>query len=175
MLEHRFANDSFVHIVPKGVAARAGSLLMFISERDSTISTFTEKWKTGRFKDYTDWNITKNIPVTTLDVLIAQYGTPRFCKIDVEGFEYEALQGLSTPIPMLSFEFAEEFLGDARRCLDHLTALSDRTVFNFSLADSLEWGLPWWSEADVVFDSLCALTGNLLWGDIYAKSTRSTE
>ncbi len=27
------------------------------------------------------------VPVTTLDALIATHGVPRFCKVDVEGFE----------------------------------------------------------------------------------------
>ncbi len=171
-LEHRFINDAFVHIVSKGVAARVGHLPMFISERDSTISTFEEKWKTGRFKGYTDWNITIGIPVITLDALIKQYGIPRFCKIDVEGFEYEVLRGLSVPIPSLSFEFTEEFFVDAKCCLDYLVALSGKYIFNFSLGASLEWGLSEWSGADEVISSLCELAGDLLGGDIYAKVTK---
>jgi len=34
-----------------------------------------------------------------------EYGLPHFCKIDVEGFEEQALAGLSRPLPVLSFEF----------------------------------------------------------------------
>ena len=42
---------------------------------------------------------------TTPDDLIAQYGTPAFIKIDVEGFEDHVLAGLSRPVRALSFEF----------------------------------------------------------------------
>ena len=169
MLQRRFANDPFVYIVPKGVAARPGHLPMFISERDHTVSTFAEKWKTGRFKGYTDWNITKSLPVTTLDALIQQYGVPEFCKIDVEGFEYEVLQGLSTPIPMLSFEFTQEFLGDASLCLNRLATLSDKAVFNFSIEETFRWGSSQWSGVDEVLNRLHELAGDLLWGDLYAQ------
>ncbi|MEZ4639278.1 MAG: FkbM family methyltransferase [Caldilineaceae bacterium] len=40
------------------------------------------------------WDEAIDVPVITLDSLIAQHGVPVFCKIDVEGFEHAVLQGL---------------------------------------------------------------------------------
>ena len=45
-----------------------------------------------------------------------QAGSGTFVKIDVEGFEYEVLKGLSTPVPYLSFEFVPECRGIAFNC-----------------------------------------------------------
>ena len=59
---------------------------------------FIDKVSNGRFKDYV-WDKSYEVPVDTLDNMIEKYGTPKFIKIDVEGYEYEVLQGLTKKVP----------------------------------------------------------------------------
>jgi FkbM family methyltransferase len=55
-------------------------------------------WKTGStLLPTTDTDSPKySVPVTTLDRLAAQFGMPDLVKLDVEGFELEALKGADT-------------------------------------------------------------------------------
>ena len=67
----------------------------------------------------------------TLDDLIAEYGVPSFCKIDTEGFDWQVIKGLSQPIPVIEFEFHEEFLEDVNKSIQHLDLLG-KVEFNYS-------------------------------------------
>lgn len=166
LLTEKFRDNPRV-VVAQGVAAEAGSLPLWLCEPASTISTFSKKWKTGRFSDY-KWETKIETPVTTLDSLIEQFGTPRYCKIDVEGFEHQVLQGLSSPIPVLSFEFTKEFIFDARLCMERLTSI-ESVEFNYVPYGSTAMALSHWTDAETVLACLYQTADDLLWGDVYAR------
>ncbi len=134
-LRRRFAAEPRVQVVEAGVGATTGEMLFHPSPH-STRSTFA----VDRMRQLGDghsvgWGTGIRVPVTTLDTLIATHGVPRFCKIDVEGYEPEVLRGLSRPIPALSFEFHGELLDDASVCLEMLARLG-MTRFNVVLHPS---------------------------------------
>ena len=88
------------------------------------MSTASEEWvKDSRFADSFS-NTTKiQVETITLDDLIKQYGEPRFIKIDVEGYELEVLQGLTTKQADICFEWVEERISKAKECCEYLSKL----------------------------------------------------
>ncbi|HSQ49867.1 MAG TPA: FkbM family methyltransferase [Nitrospiraceae bacterium] len=170
VLKSKYQKNSSVVIVPKGLAAQPGRRPLSICGAADTISTFSEKWKTGRFCTYA-WEPAVDVPVTTLDSLIREFGSPKFCKIDVEGFEYEVLQGLSAPISFLAFEFTQEFIGEAKLCIEHLGTLGC-TDFNYALGETPALLFSDWVDENMLFQSIRQYTNDLLWGDIYVRFHR---
>jgi hypothetical protein len=107
------------------------------------------------------------VPVMTLDALIARHGLPSFIKLDVEGFEAEALAGLTQPVPALSFEFTiiQRDVGIA--CLSRCAALG-YARYNAVLGESQALVHPQWQTADEIAGWLAALPVEANSGDIYA-------
>ena len=142
-LTRRFGHR--ISIVAKGVGSEEGQLPMHISNA-STLSSFSEDWiskvQQERFANY-KWPETISVPITTLDQLIFTYGTPSFCKIDVEGFELEVLRGLTRAIPMLSFEYTvPEAKNNLFKAIDLLSLLATDVRFNYSAGESMRMVLP---------------------------------
>ncbi|MFH1940942.1 MAG: FkbM family methyltransferase [bacterium] len=157
-------------IVGAAMGEREGSGELAICEAEPTISTMSERWKSeGRFAGKNQWTKTVPVEVTTLDRLITRYGTPAFCKIDVEGFELSVLKGLSKPIPVISFEFTREFFSDAKACIDHLLSVGP-AVFNASFGESMTFVQEEWMNPESLIRRIEAEGDPLFWGDIYQKS-----
>jgi len=168
-IEKRYGSNKNLIVINKGLADKPGYLDLSICDSCSGISTMSNKWKKeGRFSNNYNWVETKSVPVVTLDSLIAEYGAPKFCKIDVEGFEYNVLNGLSKPMSYMSFEFTKEFLDDAKKCVDRLSSLGD-VEFNYSLGESMELSSKNWMSSAEIISRVEGIDDNDLWGDIYAK------
>ena len=115
----RFVGRSeHVSIRAEALGREVGTARLALSRRTPTVSSLAEDWpnalpeRNPSFRGVR-WDDSVEVQVTTLDALIEQYGLPRFCKIDVEGYEAEVLAGLSHRIPALSVEF--EFGGSRVR------------------------------------------------------------
>ncbi len=167
----KYGSNKNLVTINKGVASRPGSLYLTVMDNCNSISTMSERWRTkGRFsEEYKSANVRSIlVSVVTLDYLIAEYGLPKFCKIDVEGFEKEVLKGLTKSIPYISFEFMKEFLDDAKFCVDYLETLG-KARFNFSLKESTKLFFDGWVSSEELFVKLKGIKNKDLWGDIYIK------
>ena len=156
-LKWRFAKDERVTIIEKGVSDKKGSTNIFISEPRSGLNTMSEKWvdvlnhpDDNRWNKKVSYKNSYEVELTTLDDLIQQYGVPYFIKIDVEGYEENVIRGLSQNPAFLSFETnLPEFLNETIGCIHHLSGLSEKAIYNYSLDDKLESG-KWLTAAEMI-------------------------
>jgi FkbM family methyltransferase len=166
-----YGRDRGVMIEPVAVGRSAGMLELKLNLDNPTVSSASEAFRkaAGGASGWEGqaWTSAIRVPVVTLDTLLARYGMPAFIKIDVEGFEAEALAGLTRPPPALSFEFTTIQRAVAAACIERCAQLG-YTRFNAMLGEAPDLVYPDWVSADEISAWLCALPQNVNSGDIYA-------
>jgi FkbM family methyltransferase len=171
VLERRFKNDN-VCIESVALAGEKGSKTLFV-DRSHTLATISRDWITvvkqsGRFSSHS-WPGRMLVPATTLDALIEKYGKPAYCKIDVEGSEFEVLQGLSKPIRTISLEFVTERIDASLRCIDYLSGLGE-AKFNYCIGETFSFSLPEWVDSSQMKEMLREMEKKLEnYGEFYVR------
>ena len=167
-LKKKYSQNSLVKIVSKGLGEKNTQAKLNVNENMPTVSTLSENWTKGRFSDL-KWEKKIDIEITTLDSLIDTYGEPNYIKIDVEGYEFNVIKGLSKKVGIISFEVTSEFFNDALNCLEYLKKLGYKK-FTFSIGESEQFFYPW-SYLEIILDQINneIVKDKFFWGDIYCK------
>jgi FkbM family methyltransferase len=135
-----YGRDRCVTVEEAAVGRTAGIASLRLNLDNPTVSTASDAFiaaaRGAPGWEGQQWTRAIEVPMTTLDALIARHGAPRFIKIDVEGYEAEALAGLSSPVPSLSFEFTTIQRDVAAACIARCAAIGYRG-FRASLGESL--------------------------------------
>lgn len=171
-----FGRSRDVTIVPSAVGARPGRARLGVSSATPTVSSLSPGWRDVVASDPgfagVRWDHGVDVPVTTLDELVAEHGVPAFCKIDVEGSEADVLAGLTRALPALSFEYLPAAHDETRAVLDRVEQLGRPEGgyrYNYSRVETMHWECDEWLDAAGLAALLERLRPLGRSGDVYAR------
>lgn len=171
LLRDEFGSDPQVRIVEAAVGAQQGHAKLYRNEANPTVSTLSRDFIAAArdadgWRDQT-WSSQIEAPVLTLDALAQAHGRPCFIKLDIEGYEHEALKGLSHPAPALSFEFTTIQREVAVACIERLGTLG-YAAFRASLGETLAFSQAAPVGATQMIGWINQLPASANSGDVYA-------
>jgi FkbM family methyltransferase len=172
ILRWLYRKNRRIEIVPVALADSPGILELHVSSTHPTMTTTADSWiseleETGMSRGVR-WDRKTVVPVTTLDRLIAEFGPPAFVKIDVEGAEGQVLEGLSRPVPVVSFEYFPTQKERALACIARLSGLGEYR-FNYCIGERRRFALPEWLSEEEMSLLLSRMSPESRSGDVYAR------
>jgi FkbM family methyltransferase len=172
LLRRWYGHHANIQLIEQAVGSATGTRTLFLSERTPTVSTISSDWiaamKAMPGFAGVRWDHTIPVRVTTLDELIAHYGVPVFCKIDVEGAELDVLCGLSYPLEALSFEYIPAAIDVAVACIGRLGKLG-RYEYNWSPSELPLLRSSVWLGPAQMASLLRSMPARGWPGDVYAR------
>ncbi len=171
VLRALYGRDPAVELVAAAIAAEEGRVRLNLNPANPTIASASEAFlaAAGTAPSFAGqhWRGACEVPALTLDALITRFGQPRFIKIDIEGYEEEALKGLSTAPFALSVEFVPMMKAVAQACVARLAAMAP-FCFNATYGDGTTFLHPQALSAVEIQAWIAGLGADGPAGDIFA-------
>lgn len=155
-LRERFSGLSNVRVKEGAVDDMSGYSILHVDPDHPAFNTLSSRWK-RHVEETLEHRFEQSYVVETwtLDELIDRYGLPVYIKLDVEGSELHALNGLSRAVPYISFEAnLEVFREEASHCVRRISSLSPETDFMYSFSEGFRHDLSAWISPDSMSDVL---------------------
>jgi FkbM family methyltransferase len=168
LLKKKFGENKRLKILQYAVGSFEKEDELMICDENSECSTLSKDFisayaELSRFH----WQKKEKINVTTLDKLFELYGTPKFCKIDVEGYESEVFLGMKKPAKYIAFEFNKLLLNDTAKSLDIIKNLGSCRC-NFIKYETMNLILDKWVPVQEFRDNLNSFISPDTWtGEIF--------
>ena len=106
-----------------------------------------------------------------MDKLISQHGCPKFCKIDVEGYEPQVLAGLFTRIPVITIEYHsdDKCTEIARQCITMLSRFGSLEI-NATGEDGNALLFPRWYDKEAFLSDFPSCVAPHPYGDLIIRT-----
>ena len=145
-------------VLPVAVSDEPGRAFLHLASGSDAVASLDPGFM--RAAHESEWEERQEVPVTTLDRLIDEYGQPTLLKIDTEGTDYRVLRGLSRPIDHILFEVHSSLPDHAAQAFARLDELGP---YDYSVSEGDRW-LFTRGRPDEILSALPE------WGDVYARS-----
>ena len=133
----------------------------------SEVATLSKKFIKNYTSEKVYWNNHEMVEVKSLNYLIETYGLPKYCKIDVEGYEFEILSNLNYQIPIIEFEFTGKLIVEAYKIIDLFK--NKNIEFNYTLNENHDFHLKKWVNGLEIKKIIKDLPIKNLHGNLFCK------
>lgn len=148
ILKQKFANNDNVKLINCAIGSEVKEDELMICEETDECSTLSKDFISAYSESSGfNWRRSEIVKVITLENLFEHYRLPKFCKIDVEGYESEVFRGMKHKIKYIAFEFNKPLLNDTAKSLEILSRLGNYKC-NFIKYEFMNLVLDEWLSAE---------------------------
>jgi FkbM family methyltransferase len=150
---------------------KSGELILRLST-NSQLSSLNPDWCRTVEASPLHWNAGWQgeilVNVVTLDSLADRHGTPKFVKIDAEGFDDHVMRGISFKPEIITFEYNQLSISVVENCLS-APAIESGYEFNFLNPDTMDYVSSRWQRREDFRQSIEHLASLAPSGDVIAR------